>query len=325
MHDLPVPAIEDRLIDLLEADGRASYVQLAAELGIPRVAARRHVTELLRTGVIRIVTAVHPGILGFDAIAHVGFRVVGSTAPLLDALMDLDAAAFVSETTGEVAVVAEVRTARPDQLYRHLEWLRAIPHVAEVRVLLYRDILRNFFLDSRPDSAAMTVDDTDLALITQLQTDGRMTFVTLAEQVHLSAGAVRARVLRMLEADVLRIGAIRRRDTPSKNVILGFGVATAGDALATAEHVRRYRGVEFIARCFGTFDLVATLTAPTMQAAADVIEEVRRSPGVQTVTTWAHLRVRKEYYDLHVEHPARAASAPRAVGPPTRPSGSVSC
>ena len=87
---------------------------------------------------------------------------------------------------------------------------------------------------SRPTPVPAPLDDTSKAIIEILQRDGRAAYSTIARQVGLSEGAVRQRVQRLLDGDLLQIVAVT---DPTQ---LGFqrqamvGVVVRGDVTAAA-------------------------------------------------------------------------------------------
>lgn len=292
---------DDRLVMMLQADGRAPFSDLAKGLGIPRAVVARRVCELLQSGALHLVAAVHPRILGLNALAHISIRLDGPANNVVDALVPLDAAAFVSLTTGQYGVVAELRYPRMTELYRSVDTIRAIPEVGDINVLIYQDVLRSFFLGEVPDLPDLFLDDIDLRLIGELQVDGRLSFGELGRRVGLSVSAARSRVYRLIDTHVLQIGAIRGRDQTSKGVTLGFGITTTGNAPEVIEAINKVPGVEFIARCFGNYDLVVTFAAPDLFAATPVIDAIRGLDRVKTVSVWAHLRILKEHYNMSLD------------------------
>src|SRR5690606_23923879 len=140
---------------------------------------------------------------------------------------------------------------------------------ASVDVLTYHEITRSFFLSEPPDQQ-VALDDIDLLVIASLQRDGRMGFSELGERVGLSATAARARFMRLLDANIMRIGAIRRRDPESASIAVGLGIRTHGRSAEVESHLGALTGIEFIARCFGRFDLVATVATASAASAAEV-------------------------------------------------------
>ena len=59
-------------------------------------------------------------------------------------------------------------------------------------------------------SADVRLDDVSKAIIEQLQEDGRQPYATLAKRVGLSEAAVRQRVQRLLDQEVMQIVAASR-------------------------------------------------------------------------------------------------------------------
>lgn len=292
---------DDSIVALLQLNGRASFSDLARSLGIPRAAVAARVGELVQSGALQLMAGVHPRVLGLNALAHIAIRLAGPSKPVVDALVELDAAAFVSHTTGPYAMVTELRYATMDELYAGIDALRAIPEVSDTNVLIYHDVLRSFFLGEEPDLPDLVLDDIDLRLIAALQLDGRLSYRELGRRVGLSVSASRARVQRLLETHVLQIGAIRGRRIATKGATLGFGITTSGDAQAVVEVVDRIPGVEFIARCFGCFDLVVTMATNDLFATPALLDELRAMSQVDTVTSWVHLQILKEHYNMSLD------------------------
>src|SRR6185503_19907423 len=69
---------------------------------------------------------------------------------------------------------------------------------------LQRDVSRS----KMPGVGTVTLDDTDKAIIEQLQEDGRRTYTMIARAVGLSEAAVRQRVQRLLDGNVMQIVAV---------------------------------------------------------------------------------------------------------------------
>lgn len=294
--------IDEQLARLLLLDGRASFSDLAKQLGMSRSVVASRVTALTNSGRLRIVAVVHPLVLGLKAVAHVSIALNGSAARVIDDLTARDNSVFVSLTTGEYAVTAEMRLATMGALQAEIEQIRAIPEVRAVDVLLYEDIPRSFFLSEEPDIQSLVLDDVDLFLMSELQKDGRLSFGELGNRVGLSVSAARSRIVRLLEANFMRIGVIRSRDPASPSIALGLGVRTAGNAEAVIAYLGQQQGIEFIARCFGRFDVVATIAAESPAAAAAVVEDVRSLADVASVASWAHLRIVKETYEKSLDN-----------------------
>jgi len=304
----------EQIVLMLQQNGRASFSELARKLQLPRSVVAKQVTDLIDSGALQLVAAVHPRVLGLNALAHISIRLDGAAHSVVDHLLTLDAAAFVSQTTGQYSLVAELRYPTMAELYQGIDAIRAIPEVGDTNVLIYHDVLRSFFLQEEPDLPDLTLDDVDLQLITELQVDGRLSFGELGRRVGLSVSAARSRVHNLIESHVLQIGAIRGRGQASQGNILGFGITTSGSAPAVLDVINQIPGVEFIARCFGNFDLVVTFAASDLYAATDILDSLRELPEVDAVTSWVHLRIVKEHYNMSFDQLPKRYPAPSRRG-----------
>ncbi|MBW8484282.1 Lrp/AsnC family transcriptional regulator [Actinomadura parmotrematis] len=101
--------IDQRIIAILQADGRRPYSQIAEDLAIPASSVRYRVQRLEETGVLQIVGIANPLTIGFDRFAMVGLRVRPGTAPeVCRALRELPETSYVIMTAGGYDVMAEV-------------------------------------------------------------------------------------------------------------------------------------------------------------------------------------------------------------------------
>lgn len=291
MHDL-----DDRLIRLLQADGRASFSDLSKQLGVTRSAATAKVNELISTGELRIVAAIHPRLLGLTAVAHVSIQLNGSAQAALDKIGQLDGAVFASLTTGKYGIIAELRLPTVERLYEDVEAIRRCEGVAAVDVLMYKEVVRSLFLGKEPPDPGLELDHTDLLILGELQVDGRLGFEALGERIGLSASAARIRVLRLLEARVMQIGPVRSRSGSSSSMAFGFGISTSGGTEEATEYFSATSGVEFIASCFGRYDLVATVGVSSLDEMYEVLDKVRALDSVASAECWLHLRIIQERY-----------------------------
>lgn len=78
-----VDKIDLNIINLLQADGRKPYTDIAKILGISEGTVRNRVSRLLQEQVIQIVSLVDPSKMGYDAPALIGVSVQPS---MLDAV-----------------------------------------------------------------------------------------------------------------------------------------------------------------------------------------------------------------------------------------------
>lgn len=293
--------LDAALLRALQADGRATFSDLAKTHGASRSAVAARVNHLLGSGEISVLAAVHPRVLGLEAQAHLSIRVSGDTSPAARCLDAIEATVYISETTGSHQLVAEIRTTGIPSLYSIISAVRAAEGVLDVEVLIYERIIRSFFLGEEPQLSGLSLDDADIIIMDILQRDGRAGFAELAAAAGLSVSACRTRVLRLFEANVMRVGAVRRRDGASGDVLFGIGLAVKGDPTSVVDVLTQLEGAEFVVRTVGRFSVVATLCAPSMAEYSRIASELRSLPGVVLAETWVHTRILLEQYERSLE------------------------
>src|SRR5438093_13749031 len=69
-----VSALDKRIIEHLQADGRRPYTQIAADLGVSEAAVRARTNRLIERGILQVVGVTDPLKLGFQQMAMVGIR-----------------------------------------------------------------------------------------------------------------------------------------------------------------------------------------------------------------------------------------------------------
>ncbi|MFE0019656.1 Lrp/AsnC family transcriptional regulator [Amycolatopsis sp. NPDC059021] len=110
--------VDLRLVDLLAADGRTPYSDLARATGISESTARRKVARLLAGGVIRLATEVDAELLGYrmEAVLWLSVRPAG-LARVGGLLAAGPATRLVAVTSGSSNVVATLVARDVDELY----------------------------------------------------------------------------------------------------------------------------------------------------------------------------------------------------------------
>src|SRR5436309_8611687 len=69
-----VSALDKRIIEHLQADGRRPYTQIAADLGVSEAAVRARTNRLIERGILQVVGVTDPLKLGFQQMAMIGIR-----------------------------------------------------------------------------------------------------------------------------------------------------------------------------------------------------------------------------------------------------------
>jgi DNA-binding Lrp family transcriptional regulator len=149
-----VDDVDLALLRALQIDGRASYVDLAAVVGLSAAGARRRVVRLRAAQVVRIGAVVRHS--GEDRQSAMGFgiRLAGDHRDVVAALTVMPAVIFVARTLGRFDVLVTVRAFSAAQLVELLDAVRAMPGVSGLESWAHLEVVKESYasvLDSVPD------------------------------------------------------------------------------------------------------------------------------------------------------------------------------
>ena len=121
-----------RILDILQRDGRRSYADLGAEVGMTGPSAHERVKKLEARGVIQGYAAlVDPAAIGYDILAFSWItQAPGTTsADLTDAFAGIPEIEECHHITGEADYLIKVRARNTRDLERVLRQVQATPNV----------------------------------------------------------------------------------------------------------------------------------------------------------------------------------------------------
>jgi Lrp/AsnC family transcriptional regulator, regulator for asnA, asnC and gidA len=143
-----------------------------------------------------------------------------------------------------------------------------------------------------------SLDDVSKAIIEQLQADGRTSYATIAKRVGLSDAAVRVRVQRLLDNDVMQIVAV------TDPLQLGFtrqamvGIRTEGDTQLVADRLTAMTEVTYVVTTAGSFDLIVEVVCEDDEELLDLVSRrIRILAGVASTETFVYLKLNKQHYN----------------------------
>jgi len=100
---------ERGMVELLQQDGRMTVTQLAKDLGVTEVTARRKLKRLIGEGVMRVVATVDPFDVGYETPVIIGLKVaMGYLDTVAERLSELPQVRYVGASTGRVDLIIEV-------------------------------------------------------------------------------------------------------------------------------------------------------------------------------------------------------------------------
>ncbi|HVQ87000.1 MAG TPA: Lrp/AsnC family transcriptional regulator [Actinomycetes bacterium] len=138
---IAVDAVDKAIIRALQVDGRTSYADLAAEVGLSAPAVRQRMQRLTDSGLLQIVAVTDPLKLGLPVMAMVGINVDGDIKSVADQLGMIDAVVYVVVTSGSFDLLVEVVCADMAELFSVVnDRLKVVPGVQAAESFVYFDI-----------------------------------------------------------------------------------------------------------------------------------------------------------------------------------------
>ncbi len=145
--------------------------------------------------------------------------------------------------------------------------------------------------------SALPLDDVSKAIIEQLQEDGRRPYATIGRAVGLSEAAVRQRVQKLLEANVMQIVAV------TDPLQIGFhreamiGINADGDLDEVGTALCEIDDVDYVVITAGSFDLVCEVLAVDDDHLLEILRRIRGIPGVRQTESFMYLKLKKQTYN----------------------------
>ena len=147
------------------------------------------------------------------------------------------------------------------------------------------------------------IDKTDLEIVDMLMEDGRMHAAEVARRIgNISERAVRYRIDRMIENDVIRISAIVNPKGVGMNVVADIWLEVEADAiLEVAKKMAEFECVSYVACSIGETDVSVQVQArDTAEVYRFITEVIGKVPGVRKTTTSIVPMVLKDVYQWRI-------------------------
>lgn len=142
-----------------------------------------------------------------------------------------------------------------------------------------------------------SIDSVSLAIIEQLQEDGRRPYAAIGKAVGLSEAAVRQRVQKLLDQGVMQIVAVTDPLTVGFRRQAMVGINVEGDLDPVADALTTMEEVEYVVMTAGSFDLLIEIVCEDDDHLLEMInKQIRTLPGVRTTESFVYLKLRKQTY-----------------------------
>jgi Lrp/AsnC family transcriptional regulator for asnA, asnC and gidA len=142
-----VSALDKRIIEHLQQDGRRPFTQIAADLGVSEAAVRARTNRLVERGILQVVGVTDPLKLGFQQQAMIGVRCESNRLlEVADAVSAFPEVDYVVVTAGPFDLLIEVVCEDNEALLQFLtEKLRAVEGVRETETFVYLRMVKQTY------------------------------------------------------------------------------------------------------------------------------------------------------------------------------------
>jgi Lrp/AsnC family transcriptional regulator, regulator for asnA, asnC and gidA len=140
------------------------------------------------------------------------------------------------------------------------------------------------------------VDDIDLAIISRLQTDGRASVKSMADEIGLSEATIRKRLSRLLDEGLIQIAAIPNARGSEQTIMAMANMRVKGDVESMGREIAEWPETSWVALGAGNVDLVVEVVCPGRDALRAVVTRLQSLDGVSHLQTFVYLRTIKQAY-----------------------------
>ena len=154
---------------------------------------------------------------------------------------------------------------------------------------------------ARSGGNGVSLDDVSKAIIEELQQDGRRSYAAIGKVVGLSEAAVRQRVQRLIDSNVMQVVAV------TDPLELGFarqamiGIRAHGELEPIADALANMEEVDYVVITAGSFDLLAEVVCESDEHLLEVLSHrIRKIENVVSTETFMYLKLRKQTYSWGV-------------------------
>ena len=141
------------------------------------------------------------------------------------------------------------------------------------------------------------LDDVAKAIIGQLQEDGRRPYAAIGKAVGLSEAAVRQRVQKLIDNNVMQIVAVTDPLQTGFHREAMVGVNADGDLDAVADALSEISDVDYLVITAGSYDILCEVLAVDDDHLLDIVTRIRAVPGVRRTESFMYLRLKKQTYN----------------------------
>jgi Lrp/AsnC family transcriptional regulator for asnA, asnC and gidA len=286
---------DEKLIKLLQADGRQSSESLSRKLGVSPSTILRRIQQLTDDGVMRVVAVVDPDKVGLALAAVIGLDVApGKLKSALEALAREPAVKFISATAGHFDIICFTLFASAEELSGFMEKnLAGMDGVKDSETFVCLRTRKGRFAQYTPLDRNL-----DERLIKLLQRDGRQSSESLARQLKVSSSTVMRRIRKLTAEGTMQIVAAVDMFKLGWPVVAVLGLDVEPGALVKVmDALAKEDAVKFVSSTTGRYDVMAFMRFRSNEDLSAFTEKVLAGlDGVKDSETFLCLDIKRGRY-----------------------------
>ena len=146
-----------------------------------------------------------------------------------------------------------------------------------------------------PNNTRANLDETDFAILSLLQEDGRMSFTDIAKELNVAANTIRYRVTKLIEAGTLHFYAFVNPLDLDFNAISEIQISITPSRLieTVGKKIAEMDEVSFVVMATGEADLLIEVNCQDAHHLRDVLARLHLIEGIEKTKTSTYLKVLK--------------------------------
>lgn len=277
--DIALSYIDTRILQELSVDGRQRVSNIARKYGVSAAYVARRLQWLFDQQIAHVIAYTNPSALGYNMSVVVGLKVsLDRLHDVAERLSTFPRVQTVLLTTGDCDILATVIIKELEDLS---EWmthdLGSISgiistetwFITETRKMSFaylgmpdaisqvEEEIESISSDPTPRDLDLYIDDTDLAILRELETDGRQTISSIAAKLMTSRAVIRTRLTRLFDNQIVRIVAFTHPGLLGYRNQAMIGVKTSPDQTENVLiRLTELEGVFWLVRVAGRYDIM---------------------------------------------------------------------
>ena len=134
---MDIDRTSQRIIAILQRDGRCPNTVIAREVGISESAVRARIQGLISSGVLQIIGLTDPGNMGFGVMALIGVQAGNDLNRIAELVSTWPETTYVVISAGSFDLLIELVCTDNNDLLRVVERIRAVDGVRSTESFIY--------------------------------------------------------------------------------------------------------------------------------------------------------------------------------------------